>query len=84
LWRADDRFHIAEDLITTLLSLLVAGEAVPELRHHRIQLAFLDNFGLDGNRFAGVWDRMGALPPRRTRHEPFDDGVCREFRCLSF
>ncbi|TXT12095.1 uncharacterized protein COLE_02505 [Cutaneotrichosporon oleaginosum] len=69
-------FHVAEDLITTFLSMLVAGEAVPELRHHRIQMAFLDNFGLDSNRFDGVWERVGALPPRRTRHEPFDDGVC--------
>ncbi|GMK54410.1 hypothetical protein CspeluHIS016_0109960 [Cutaneotrichosporon spelunceum] len=68
-------FHIAEDLITTLLSLLIVGEAVPELQHHRIQLAFLDHFGID-SRFEGVWDRMGALPPRRTSHEPFDDGVC--------
>ncbi|BEI80146.1 hypothetical protein CcaverHIS002_0106750 [Cutaneotrichosporon cavernicola] len=68
-------FHVAEDLITTLLSLLIVGEAVPQLTHHRIQMAFLDNLGLEG-RFEGVWERMGALPPRRTRHEPFDDGVC--------
>lgn len=62
----------------TLVSLLIAGEAVPQLTHHRVQMAFLDNFGLDGNRFAGVWDRIGAIPPRRTRHEPFDDGTCCE------
>lgn len=61
----------------TLVSLLVAGTAVPALTHHRVQLAFTDNFGLDGNRFAGVWDRLGAIPPRRTAHEPFDDGTCR-------
>lgn len=64
-------------MITTMVSSLVAVRARPELASQPIQLVFTDNFGLEGNHFVPMWDRMGAWPPRRLSLDPWDR-ACRE------
>jgi hypothetical protein len=75
---ADARFHVAEDLITTVVTLLLAARNAPDLIEDRIQLVFSEGFGMDQNHFTPLWDRMGAWAPRRLSLDPWGKGVCRE------
>jgi hypothetical protein len=76
--RADGRFHVAEDLITTVVTLLLAAINAPDLIEDRIQLVFSEGFGMDQNHFTPLWDRMGAWAPRRLSLDPWGKGVCCE------
>lgn len=78
---ADARFHVAEDLITTVVTMLLAARNAPDLIHDRIQLVFSEGFGMDQNHFTPLWDRMGAWAPRRLSLDPWGKGVCRESSC---
>ncbi|KAL1410119.1 hypothetical protein Q8F55_004122 [Vanrija albida] len=69
-------FHVAEDLITTVVVMLAAGAAVPALRDRRVQVVFNDEFGMDGNHFTPLWDRVGAWAPRRLSLDPWAEGEC--------
>jgi hypothetical protein len=72
------RFHVAEDLITTVVTLLLAARNAPDLINDRLQLVFSEGFGMDQNHFTPLWDRMGAWAPRRLNLDPWAKGVCRE------
>jgi len=72
------RFHVAEDLITTVVTLLLAAINAPDLIDDRIQLVFSEGFGMDQNHFTPLWDRMGAWAPRRLSLDPWGKGVCCE------
>jgi hypothetical protein len=74
----DARFHVAEDLITTVVTLLLAARNAPDLIEDRLQLVFSEGFGMDQNHFTPLWDRMGAWAPRRLSLDPWGKGVCRE------
>ena len=76
---ADARFHVAEDLITTVVTLLLAARNAPDLIEDRLQLVFSEGFGMDQNHFTPLWDRMGAWAPRRLSLDPWGKGVCRMF-----
>jgi len=73
---SDARFHVAEDLITTLVTLFVASTAIPGLEDERLQLVFADDFGMDANHFTPLYDRMGAWAPRRLALDPWAEGEC--------
>jgi hypothetical protein len=75
---AEARFHVAEDLITTVVTLLLAARNAPDLIEDRVQLVFSEGFGMDQNHFTPLWDRMGAWAPRRLSLDPWGKGVCRE------
>ena len=76
----DDRFHVAEDLITTLVTVFIAARVAPALINTRLQLVFSEGFGMDSNHFTPLWDRMGAWAPRRLSLDPWGEGVCCECR----
>ena len=75
-----DRFHVAEDLITTLVTLFIASTVAPSLVDSKVQLVFAEGFGMDANHFTPLWDRMGAWAPRRLSLDPWTEGVCRKSR----
>ena len=75
---AHARFHVAEDLITTVVTLLLAARNAPDLIEDRIQVVFSEGFGMDQNHFTPLWDRVGAWAPRRLSLDPWGKGVCRE------
>lgn len=70
------RYHVAEDLVTTLVTLFIASTAEPGLIDDRLQLVFTDDFSLAGNHFTSLWSRMGAWSPRSLSIDPWEDGVC--------
>jgi hypothetical protein len=76
--KADARFHVAEDLITTLVTVFIAARMAPDLINTRVQLVFAEGFGMDKNHFTPLWDRMGAWAPRRLSLDPWGDGECCE------
>jgi hypothetical protein len=67
---------VAEDLITTMVTVLVAARLKPELVDSRVQIVFADQYGMDGNHFTALWDRIGAWAPRRLVLDPWQDGEC--------
>lgn len=67
---------MAEDLITTMATVLVAGQLKPELVDSRVQIVFADQYGMDGNHFTALWDRIGAWAPRRLVLDPWQEGEC--------
>ncbi|OCF42522.1 hypothetical protein I317_03638 [Kwoniella heveanensis CBS 569] len=69
-------FHVAEDLITTLVSSFIALRTAPELLDTRVQLVFVEGYGMDSNHFTALWDRMGAWAPRRLSLDPWKKGTC--------
>ncbi|WRT65395.1 uncharacterized protein IL334_002338 [Kwoniella shivajii] len=69
-------FHVAEDLITTLVSAFIATQTAPALIDTRVQLVFVEGFGMDTNHFTPLWDRMGAWAPRRLSLDPWTEGTC--------
>ncbi|WWC87572.1 uncharacterized protein L201_002462 [Kwoniella dendrophila CBS 6074] len=69
-------FHVAEDLITTLVSVFVALQTAPSLISSRVQLVFVEGFGMDSNHFTPLWDRIGAWAPRRLTLDPWTEGTC--------
>ncbi|WWC68932.1 uncharacterized protein I206_102868 [Kwoniella pini CBS 10737] len=69
-------FHVAEDLITTLVSVFVAVQTAPALITSRVQLVFVEGFGMDQNHFTPLWDRIGAWAPRRLSLDPWIEGTC--------
>ncbi|WOO79772.1 uncharacterized protein LOC62_02G003288 [Vanrija pseudolonga] len=69
-------FHVAEDLITTVVVMLASAAALPDLIDRRLQLVFNDKFGMDGNHFTPLWDRVGAWAPRRLSLDPWIEGEC--------
>ncbi|RXK35673.1 hypothetical protein M231_07046 [Tremella mesenterica] len=69
-------FHVAEDLITTLVTIFIAARTEPAFIDTRVQLVFKDEFSLEGNHFTPLWDRMGAWAPRRLALDPWTEGVC--------
>ncbi|WWC59922.1 uncharacterized protein I303_102484 [Kwoniella dejecticola CBS 10117] len=69
-------FHVAEDLITTLVSVFIAVQTAPALIESRVQLVFVEGFGMDQNHFTPLWDRMGAWAPRRLSLDPWAEGTC--------
>lgn len=73
---AKTSFHVAEDLITTLVTVFIWAKAAPELAHTRVQLVFAEGFGMDSNHFTALWDRIGAWAPRRLALDPWGEGVC--------
>lgn len=74
------RFHVAEDLVTTLVTLFIAEGAAPGIARERLQLVFTDDFGMDKNHFTPLYDRIGAWAPRRLTLDPWRKGECRELR----
>jgi hypothetical protein len=72
------RFHVAEDLVTTLVTVFMMARAVPALIDTRVQLVFAEGFGMDANHFTPLWDRMGAWAPRRLSLDPWGEDVCCE------
>ena len=50
----------------------------PSLVHSRVQLVFVEGFGMDQNHFTPLWDRVGAWAPRRLGLDPWEEGVCCE------
>lgn len=71
-------FHVAEDLITTLVTLFIAARTVPSLVNSRVQLVFTEGYSMDSNHFTPLWDRVGAWAPRRLSLDPWQEGECRE------
>ncbi|KAK4683948.1 hypothetical protein P7C73_g6260, partial [Tremellales sp. Uapishka_1] len=69
-------FHVAEDLITTVVTMLIAAQTAPSLVETRLQLVFAEGYGMDTNHFTPLWDRMGAWAPRRLSLDPWAEGVC--------
>ncbi|KAK8861298.1 hypothetical protein IAR55_002117 [Kwoniella newhampshirensis] len=69
-------FHVAEDLITTLVTIFIAARTAPALINTRVQLVFAEGFGMDQNHFTPLWDRIGAWAPRRLSLDPWGEGVC--------
>ncbi|WWD16799.1 hypothetical protein CI109_101231 [Kwoniella shandongensis] len=69
-------FHVAEDLITTMVTILIAARTAPALINTRVQLVFQEGFGMDANHFTPLWDRIGAWAPRRLSLDPWQEGVC--------
>ncbi|WVQ83512.1 hypothetical protein IAT38_005653 [Cryptococcus sp. DSM 104549] len=69
-------FHVAEDLITTLVTIFIAARTAPALINTRVQLVFSEGFGMDQNHFTPLWDRIGAWAPRRLSLDPWGEGVC--------
>jgi hypothetical protein len=59
-----------------MVSVLVAARLKPELVDSRVQLVFADEYGMDGNHFTPLWDRIGAWAPRRLVLDPWRDGEC--------
>lgn len=72
-----ERFHVGEDLVTTMLTVLIAARLRPDLVDTRVQLVFADEYGMDGNHFTALWDRIGAWAPRRLVLDPWRKGECR-------
>lgn len=74
---------MGEDLITTMVTVLIAARLKPELADTRVQMVFADEYGMDGNYFTALWDRIGAWAPRRLVLDPWRNGECSEssFRC---
>lgn len=71
-------FHVAEDLITTLVTVFIVARGAPDLVDSRVQLVFSEGFGMDANHFTPLWDRVGAWAPRRLALDPWGEGICRE------
>ncbi|KAK6906892.1 hypothetical protein I204_00305 [Kwoniella mangroviensis CBS 8886] len=69
-------FHVAEDLITTLVSVFIGVQTAPALIDSRVQLVFVEGYGMDSNHFTPLWDRMGAWAPRRLSLDPWTEGTC--------
>ncbi|OWZ74557.1 hypothetical protein C365_06895 [Cryptococcus neoformans Bt85] len=69
-------FHVAEDLITTLVTLFIAARTAPALVNSRVQLVFTEGYSMDGNHFTPLWDRVGAWAPRRLSLDPWQEGEC--------
>jgi hypothetical protein len=61
-----------------VVSILVAARLKPELVDTKAQLVFADQYGMDGNHFTALWDRIGAWAPRRLVLDPWKEGECRE------
>lgn len=72
------RFHVGEDLITTMVTVLMAAQLRPELIDTRVQLVFADDYGMDANHFTPLWDRIGTWAPRRLTLDPWRKGECCE------
>lgn len=70
-------FHVGEDMVTTLVTALVATRLEPSLIDTRVQLVFSDDYGIEANHFVSMWDRMGAWAPRRLSLDPWEN-ECRE------
>lgn len=75
-------FHVAEDLITTLVTLFIAARTAPALVNSRVQLVFTEGYSMDGNHFTPLWDRVGAWAPRRLSLDPWQEGECCEWLFL--
>lgn len=60
--------------------MLASAAALPDLIDRRLQLVFNDKFGMDGNHFTPLWDRVGAWAPRRLSLDPWVEGECCEWR----
>ncbi|KAL7418598.1 hypothetical protein Q5752_007056 [Cryptotrichosporon argae] len=69
-------FHVAEDLITTLVTMFIAARTAPQLVDDRVQLVFAEGYGMDANHFTPLWDRVGAWAPRRLSLDPWGENVC--------
>jgi hypothetical protein len=63
-----------------MVTVLVAAQLKPELVDSRVQIVFADQYGMDGNHFTALWDRIGAWAPRRLILDPWREGECREFQ----
>jgi hypothetical protein len=82
-----DSFHVAEDLLTTFTTFILATvvSAMPEsvskrpLVDDRIQLIFQEGYKLESNHFTPLWDRVGAWAPRRLSLDPWEENVCRKW-----
>ncbi len=77
------QYHVAEDLVTTILALLLVDLADPMAHKEPIQLAFSDKFGLDHNHYSSLWDRIGSRQPRRLSLDPYESGTTRKYTLLS-
>lgn len=62
-----------------MVTVLIAAQLTPELVDTRVQLVFADKYGMDGNHFTALWDRVGAWAPRRLVLDPWRKGECRKF-----
>jgi len=62
-----------------MATVLVAAQLKPELVDSRVQIVFADQYGMDGNHFTALWDRIGAWAPRRLVLDPWQEGEC----CMS-
>jgi hypothetical protein len=71
-------FHVGEDMVTTLVTAIVATRLNPALIDSRVQLVFNDDYGIEANHFVSMWDRMGAWAPRRLSLDPWEN-ECREW-----
>ena len=58
--------------------MLAAVKIRSDLADTRVQLVFADEYGMDGNHFTALWDRIGAWAPRRLVLDPWRSGECRE------
>ena len=63
--------------VTTVLTTLVAVRLKPDWIDDRVQVVFDDDFGVEGNHFVPMWDRIGAWAPRRLGLDPWKN------ECLS-
>lgn len=61
-----------------MVTVLIAARLQPDLVDTRVQLVFADEYGMDGNHFTALWDRIGAWAPRRLVLDPWQKGECRE------
>lgn len=61
-----------------MVSVLIAAQLRPDLVDSRVQLVFADEYGMDGNHFTALWDRVGAWAPRRLVLDPWHEGECRK------
>jgi hypothetical protein len=59
-----------------MATILVAAQLKPELVDSRVQIVFADQYGMDGNHFTALWDRIGAWAPRRLVLDPWREGEC--------
>jgi hypothetical protein len=59
-----------------MVTVLVAAQLKPELVDSRVQIVFADQYGMDGNHFTALWDRIGAWAPRRLVLDPWREGKC--------
>lgn len=75
-------FHVGEDMVTTLVTALIALELDPSLADTRVQLVFNDDYGIEANHFVSMWDKIGAWAPRRLSLDPWDNECCESKRRL--